>query len=474
MGLAAAVAEPTASVAAIMKATWGSGFADRLRAPITAPGPSAPRLLGEVSSIFADPVAYLMRSWREYGDVVQFPIPRPPSYLVASAEGVRQVLVTNARNYGKSTIQYKSLALVTGEGLLVADTAAWRRQRPAVQPAFHHSTLPGLVPHVTKAGDRLVETWLSSPGAVVDVDQAMLEAALEVVGGSLFGADLSTDARELTGATLAGLDEVIARSRTPISPPKWVPTGSNRRLARALRTLDGAVAHILAERRAASDGLDVVGLLRESRDADGNPLSDAEIRNQIVTFIVAGHETVASALSWAWALLAAHPEVQERLAGEAHEVIGDRVPGYEDYSRLPYARAVLDETLRLYPPAWLITRKSLGPDQIDGHQIPAGALLILSPWLVHRHPDAWDSPEEFDPSRFIEGRADRNAFLPYGAGPRLCIGRDFAYVEGVLLLARLAARFTFSYPPGGSLPAANPMVTVRPAGGLPLVLAPRG
>ncbi len=434
-------------------------------------------MLTEMRSIFANPVDYLLRVWREYGDVVQFPIPRPPTYLINSAEGVRRVLVANNANYGKSTIQYRSLSMVTGEGLLTADTAAWKRQRPLIQFAFRHDTLPGLVPHVNAAGDKLVAHWsATSPGTVVDVDQAMMEAALEVVGHALFGTDLSSEAERLTAATLEALDVVIARSRVPVSPPAWLPTPSNRRLARSVRDLDGAVRGILAGRddsQSDQGQLDMVGILLTARDDKGQALTSAEIRNQIVTFIVAGHETVASALTWAWALLAAHPEVQRRLQEESDAVLGGRLPGYEDYQRLPYTRAVIDETLRLYPPAWLITRKALERDVIDGHILPAGALVIMSPSLLHRHPDLWDDPERFNPDRFISGKIDRRAFIPFGAGPRMCIGRDFAYVESVLLLARLAGAVSVAYPPGRGLPTPNPMVTVRPTGGLPLVVTAR-
>ncbi|MEZ5114884.1 MAG: cytochrome P450 [Candidatus Nanopelagicales bacterium] len=448
------------------------------RTPATAPGPAGPQMLSAFWQIRRNPLAYLERVWREYGDVVQFPIPSPPSYLVVDPDGVRRVLQANARNYGKRTIQYRSLSLVTGEGLLTADTDAWKRQRRLVQPAFHHESVNRVGDHVAIAGERLLDQWDSLPdGSVVDVDEAMMHAALEVVGRALFGTDLSGDAGRLATATLAALDVVIARARTPVSPPSWLPTPDNRRLAAALRELDGAVTAMLAERgRRTADPSepDMLDLLLSARDDTGAGLSRSEVRDQVVTFLVAGHETVASALTWSWALLAEHPEQQERLAAEAHEALGGRFPGVADLPALPYARAVFDEALRLYPPAWLITRRSHEADEVGGRSLPAGSLVILSPWLLHRHPDLWDRPEQFAPERFLGDGVDRRGFIPFGAGPRLCIGRDFAYVEGVLLLAAVAARYRVDRVPGTPRPVAEPLVTVRPVAGLPLRLTRRG
>ena len=214
--------------------------------PATAPGPLGPDMLRAFSTIRRNPLEYLMSAWRDYGDVVQFPIPRPPSYLVNDPDGVRRVLVGNGRNYGKSTIQYRSLSLVTGEGLLVADTELWRRQRPLVQPAFHHETLEHLVAHVDVAMQRMMRDWDAQPsGSVVDVDASMMHAALEVVGHALLGTDLSADASRLASATLSALDVVVARARVPITPPAWVPTPANRTLKRSVRELDGALQDMI-------------------------------------------------------------------------------------------------------------------------------------------------------------------------------------------------------------------------------------
>ena len=445
-----------------------------LGTPATAPGPQGPDMLRDFGLIRRDPLGFLDLAWRRHGDVVQFPIPRPPTYLVNDPAGVRRVLVDNARAYGKSTIQYRALSLVTGEGLLTADGETWRRQRRLVQPAFHHRTLETLVAHIDRAAQSVVDEWAAlDDGTVVDVDAAMMEAALEVVGHALFGTDLSGDASALAEATLDALDVVVARARVPITPPAWMPTPANRRLHRANAVLDASVSRMVRERRAAgARGADMLDLLIETTDDTGGRLTAQEIRNQMVTFIVAGHETVASALTWSWALLAAHPDAQERLQAEADAALADGPLTFAALERLPFARAVYDESLRLYPPAWLITRKAVAADEIAGHRIPAGSLLILSPALLHRHPALWEEPDAFRPERFL-GEVDRGSFMPFGAGPRLCIGRDFSYVEGVLMLARIAAGFTLRFPDGVQMPNPDPLVTIRPAEGLHLRVSRR-
>ena len=448
-----------------------------LGTPATAPGPAGRQMLHAFGAIRRNPLEYLASVWSEFGDMVQFPIPRPPTYLVSEPGAVRRVLVGNAKSYGKSTIQYRALSLVTGEGLLVADTQAWRRQRPLVQPAFHHQTLEAIVAHVDVALQRMFAQWDDLPnGAVTDVDEAMMHAALEVVGHALFGTDLSADADRLARATLSALDVVIARARVPITPPAWLPTPANRKLERSVRQLDAAVTRMIAERRERSTDVssDMLDLLLGSRDDSGEGLQANEIRDQLVTFIVAGHETVASALTWAWALVAGDRDVQAELQRESDSVLSGRAATIADYQRLPFARAVLDEALRLFPPAWLVTRKALDDDVLADCAVPRGSLVILSPWIVHRHPDAWPNASQFRPGRFLDGTANRSAYIPFGAGPRQCIGRDFSSVEGTLMLSAVAGRYDLRYPDAGSIPAAEPLVTIRPVGGLPLRVTRRG
>jgi len=429
-------------------------------------------MLRSFRTIRDNPLEFLSATWREFGDIAQFPVPRPPSYLVNSPAGVRHVLVDNARGYDKSTIQYRALSLVTGEGLLTSDGPAWRDQRRVLQPAFHHSSLEAIGADVAAATARVARQWARlGEHTVVDADAFMMSAALEIVAASLMGTDLTGRSSEIAEATLEALDVVVARARVPITPPAWLPTPANRILNRSVARLDLAVGEMVAA-RGGIPGEDLLGLLLSVRDESGRPLSIQEIRDQLVTFIVAGHETVASALGWAWGLLAAHPAVADRVAAEANSVAGGRPIAYADFPELRYTKAVIEETLRLYPPAWLITRRALAQDTIDGTSVPSGALIIMSPWLLHRHPDLWDDAEAFDPERFLTD-VPRFAHIPFGAGPRLCIGRDFSYLESVMIVAELARHFTLALPNGSPLPAGEPLVTIRPHGGMPLEIRPR-
>lgn len=444
--------------------------------PVTAPGPTGGDMLRSFGLIRSDALGFLEWSWRTYGDVVQFPIPTPPTYLITSPEGVRRVLQANHRGYGKATVQYRNLALVTGDGLLAADTEAWRRQRTAVQPAFHPRAVAAVADHSAAAAAELSRAWArKGEGAVVDVEDDMMQTALRIVGAALFGADLRTQSAELVAATQQGLAAVVARTRNPLAPPLRVPTPGNVRLRRAVRRLDRAVADIVADRRragarrqpSADEPQDMLDVLLADQS-----LSPTELRDQIVTFIVAGHETVASALTWSWYLLGSHPEASARLEQEAASVFGpDGLPTFDDLPRLRWASAVFDESLRLYPPGWIISRKARAADEIDGHPIPAGALVLISPYLVHRHGCGYEAGDEvFDPQRFLDRPPTaRSAYLPFGAGPRLCIGREMARAEGAIVLSVLARRWRLRLLPGRQIER-NPMVMLKPRGGLPMSL----
>jgi cytochrome P450 len=442
-------------------------------------------MLRAVPAIRRDPLAYLEQVVRTHGDLVAFPMPRTPALLVNTPDGARRVLQDNHRGYGKRTVQYAALALVTGEGLLTADGDSWRRRRRIAQPAFHHGRLEAVADQAAAAGAALARTWASAPGSVVDVDRATLHAMLEVVGRTLFAADLSADGERMIEAVDDALQAVVARARSPLPVvlPGWLPTPSQRRLRRAVATLDDACLGIIRRRRAA--GLedaddDVLALLLRAADAEGG-LDEREVRDELVTLVIAGHETVASCLTWTLLLLAQHPEVQHRLAAELDALTTDGPLAMADLPALPYTRAVVDEALRLYPPAWVITRRALDDDVVDGLAVPAGTLVLLSPWLLHRRPGSWPDPLRFDPDRFASnldhkgaGRgATRGEYAPFGAGPRLCIGRDVALVQAVLILAALLRGRRVERPDGDAPVHVDALVTLRPRGGLPLRLVAR-
>jgi cytochrome P450 len=431
-------------------------------------------MLRAMRTIRRDAVAFLGDCADRYGPVVAFPIPRVPVVLVTDVDAVQRVLQTNHQAYGKRTVQYAALSLVTGEGLLTSDGEAWRSMRRLLQPAFHRDTLGAVLQGVDAAARQLTDEWSRLPvGDVVDLDAAMMRTAMRVVGTTLFGADLGGDAERLVAEVAAALEVVVARAQLPVQPPAWLPTPGSRRLGRSLASLDAAVARLVRARQDRPAGDDVLGLLLRAQSE--GLVTPRQVRNEVVTLIVAGHETVATTLTWTWHLLSGAPHAAARVAAE-----GARLPDgaltLADVSALPYTRAAVDESLRLHPPAWLITRRALVGDTLGGFRIPEGTVVIISPVLVHRDPRRWADPERFEPERFLAPRrdeVDRRSYLPFGAGPRLCIGRDFALLEATVLMARLAARFTVRPQVVGDVPI-HRGVTGRPAGGLPAHVAPTG
>ena len=453
--------------------------------PVTATGPTPLQLLRSLPRIRRDPVGFLTEAAAAHGDLVSLPIPGQPVLLVNDPDGARRVLQDNPGGYTKATIQYRSLTTVTGVGLLTADGEDWRRRRRVVQPAFHHTGFAAITTATAQAAQRLRRRWDAAPGQVLDADSALLHTLLDVVGQTLFGTDLARpdgpDGERLATAADVALRTVIARSQS--GRPGWADPVRTRRLHRAIATLDEVCAQIVAQRRAmpAPPTDDVLGLLLAAQDA--GVLSPAEVRDELVTMVIAGHETVASAMTWALHLLSTHPDVAERLAAEldaaadpTEESSGDSIlDPMGRLARLPYTRAVFDEALRLYPPAWLITRRAAMADEVAGVPVAAGTLIVISPWLLHRRPQSWPDPERFDPERFLDERGTvarpRGDYLPFGLGPRLCIGRDIARLEGPLLLAVLL-RGRRVLPTRRSSPTVDALITVRPHGGLPLRLAP--
>lgn len=437
---------------------------------MNAPGPEPARMVRGIREIRQAAPEFLLSMQREFGPIVQFPIPKPLTYLVSDPVWVDHVLRANARNYGKATIQYRTLALVTGYGLLAADTHAWREQRKVVQPAFHHDVVAGVVEHSVAATNQVITGLTASTNQVIDLDQEMMELALNVVGSALFGAEFNEKANQLVLATLNGLDVVVSRARTPIFPPKWIPTPLNLKLKKANRTLSSAVDKII-DKASSNKGNNTIAELLVAELIAGN-LSRNQVRDELVTFIVAGHETVASALSWALHLISNNLEIQDQLACEAQMIFGQRDPIFSDYEKLKCAQAVFQEAMRLYPPAWVLTRNAIDADQIAGVEIAPGSLIVISPWVVHRDLTAWSEPNEFKPERFLfNERITAGSYIPFGLGNRMCIGRDFAMFEGVIALAMLARKFRFDSVEKDVL--ALPSVTVRPKHGLKLKITAR-
>lgn len=436
------------------------------------PGPRGVPLLGCFPEGLRDPLGLFERARAEHGDVALLRF-GPFRYVLCNDPAyVQHVLVANHRNYVKSR-SYRGLALVLGQGLVTSEGDLWKRQRKLSQPAFHHHRLAGLVGAMGRCTTDMLESWAARDrdgGAEIDVHGEMMRLTLRIVGHTLFSTELAEEAGDLGPAISVALERANQQAESVVPLPVWLPTPSNIRFARAKKVLDATVHRIIAERREHGRDLgDLLSMLMKATDdgEGGGGMSDEQLRDEVMTLFLAGHETIATAMSWTWMMLTRHPEVAERVREEAQSVLGGRAPRVEDLPRLPYTGCVVDECMRIYPPVWVIEREALGPDEIGGYEIPRGWTVSFSPWTLHRHPDHWDAPLEFRPERFESGASSsrhKHAFIPFGAGPRVCIGNHFAKMEAKVILATVAQRFAVQV--ADPAPVPEPGVTLRPRGGM--------
>jgi cytochrome P450 len=442
------------------------------------PGPASFELLKQLRKIQRNAPEYLLEASQRYGDLVFFDVPKNPAYFINHPDTIKHVLLDNHRKYNKNTMQYNSLSEITGKGLLTSDGPHWLRQRRLAQPAFARSRLMMLDQVVAPAVQKMLDGWeeAARKNEPLDVDGEMMQVALEIVGKALFSIDLSQDAKRLVDAVLTALDYIVSRARNPtsFSALPFLMTPRKARFKAAVSVLDMTVYDLIMQRQeASSPGDDLLGMLLKARDPDtGAPMTPEQVRDEVITILIAGHETVASALTWSWYLLGKHPDQWEQMRAQVVETLGSSLPDTERLKDIPYTGQVFSEALRLYPPAWLITRKAMEADRIAGVDIPPGALIIISPYTIHRHPEFWDNPESFDPDRFGQDQdksRPRFAFIPFGGGPRLCIGDQFAMIEAQLILAMVSQRFRLELIPHRPVEA-DPLVTIRPRHGLPMKL----
>jgi cytochrome P450 len=426
------------------------------------PGPSPWDMLRGFTAIRDDPLQFLEATQARYGDLVAFPVPGSPALLVNDPVHVRHILAGNAGNWRKNTVQYAALARATGPGLLAVSDDRWLGRRRVAQPAFHHGRLSHIAESVLRAAERVSTSWAElGAGGEVEIDALAQAATLDVIGRTLFDHDLADSTEKLVAATDLAAELIVSRGRSVIPVPEWLPTRGNARLKTAVRDLDEVCRALIDDRRlrgVQEDDSDLLGLLI----AAGLP--DDAVRDELVTMVVAGHETVASALTWTLLLLAQHPLVQVQVRDEV------RSSGGDDPAAGPVLRAVVDESLRLYPPGWVVSRRATDADTLGDQDVPSGTVAIISPWLLHRRPEQWPDPLDFRPDRFLgqSRQPARGDYLPFGLGPRLCIGRDFALVELRVIVAELLRDHAVSLPPGRVAPPINAFVTLRPRGGLTL------
>lgn len=439
------------------------------------PGPKGLPLVGQLLRLRRDPIGFLQGSARRYGDVAHFTIASQHVFLLNRPEYIQDVLVTHHRHFVKGRGLERAKDFL-GEGLLTSEGEFHRRQRRLVQPAFHRQRVAAYGAVMAQYAARTSADW--QDGATVDVAQEMMRLTLAIVAKTLFDADVEAEATAI-GAAITTLMERWPRLMSPLYPLlKRLPLPSNRRLAQAGARLDGTIRQMINERRASGeDRGDLLSMLLLAQDEEGGGgMTDKQVRDEAMTLFLAGHETTANALTWTWYLLSQHPQVEARLHAELDHVLAGRLPPADDVPRLAYARMVFAESMRLYPPAWVVGRRALGAYEIPPYTIPANALLLMSPYVTHRDPRYFPDPTVFDPQRWTPGaQAERPKFsyFPFGGGPRQCVGEAFTWMEGVLLLATIAQRWRLRLAPGHPV-VPHPLVTLRPKYGMRMIVERRG
>jgi len=442
--------------------------------PARPPGPKGAFLLGSLPDFARDILGYMTHCAREYGDIVYLRLAGWDVFQLNHPDLIDVVLRRERDNFVKHRFFWRHVTAIFGNGLLTSEGDFWLRQRRLAAPAFHPDRIAAYGDVMVRYAERLADGW--QDGEVRDVHRDMMKVTMEIVSKTLFDADVERDVDDVGRAFDVVLKEIGTRFRRPFRIPDAIPTPGNLRYRRGVAILNRVVNRIIAERRASpADRGDLLSMLMSARDDDGAAMSDEQLRDELVTLFLAGHETTAIVLSWTWHLLAQHPLVRDRLVAELFGELDRRPATVADLPRLPYADAVLKEAIRLYPPAYVLGREAVVDCEIGGWQIPAGATIYMSPWVLHRDPRWFTSPEKFLPERWLDGlaaRLPRFIYFPFGGGPRVCIGDRFATMEAALILATLARRFRLERTSEAEI-VPFPSITLRPEGGVPLKLVRR-
>jgi cytochrome P450 len=441
----------------------------RISRRATVPGPRGHVFLGVLPELRRNPLEVFLSAARDYGDFVRLPVGPRQVTLLNRPDYIKRVLQDNHRNY-RLTPFYKKLKPIFGDGLFASEGERWSHQRDVVQPAFHRMQLERLAPVMTAAAERLIERWRARAqgGEPGDVAEEMAQLTLEIVAQAMFGTDLSDEAEDASRAIRTLLETAVERTTDLTGLAEHLPTPRNRRFRRALRAMDELVYGLLDRRRREEAARrDLLSLLLDDRARQGDS-DEAPLRDEAMTMLVSGSVTTGNALTWTWYVLARFPEVERRLREEVSAVLRGRTPGAADLANLDYTRMVIQETLRLFPPTWRLARTAIGRDDIGGHAIARNSIGVFSPYLVHRHADFWDEPEAFRPERFAPENSiarPRYAYIPFGGGPRACVGSQFAMMEMQLVVAAVAQAFHLRLAPGYAVEP-EPVATLRPRHGL--------
>lgn len=429
-------------------------------------------LIGSISAFMKERMAFFQRL-AEQGDVCGFRIGPVNMILFNKAEYVQNILVDYAHDFDKGRVMHKAMS---GNGLFISEGEFHHHQRKLIAPAFQPRHIASYADTMVQYGEQIQQEW--SDSAVIDLNREMISLTMSIIGKVLFDVDVFSETDELGAAMATGFKHATRVFTSLFTPPLSWPTPHNLRLQKATQLLEDRMQRMIDERRSsATERNDFLSILLQARDEDGQAMSNRQVMDECITLFGAGHETTAAALAWAWYFLCQHPDVYQKLQQEVDRVLQGRTPTYADLAQLPCCLQVFKETMRLYPPAAAIIREALRDIEIDGYLLPKGSSVVVSPYTLHRKAEYFPNPETFDPERFTserEKQLPRYAYLPFGAGPRICIGNYFALMEGQLLLATLAQRVTFTLVPGQTIepdPAHN--LALRPGGKVEAVVKRR-
>lgn len=442
------------------------------------PGPRDFLGLRTVDAMKRNPLQLMLDLHETYGEIVHHTLLNAPVYFFTHPDHVSHILQDNHRNYQRGR-DYRRLRRLLGNGLVTNDGASWLKQRRLMQPAFHRRRIAGFGETMAQETQQMLAQWEApaSAGEPLDVSSEMMRVTLNIVSRVMFGAAVQDDAARIEPLVTMAQREVRNRLYALVDVPEWIPLPGNRRSRNARETIDKVVTRIIAARRQSDTPQedDLLAMLLEARDPDtGEPMDDDQLRDEVRTIFLAGHETTANALTWTWYLLAQNPDAAGKLREELARVLSGRLPTVADVPQLPYTKMVVEESMRLLPPVWSISREAIADDEIGGYRIPAGGTVIMSQYITHRHGDFWDDPDDFRPERFAPELAKerhRFAYFPFGGGPRLCIGNNFAMLEAQLLLAAIAQRYELDLVPDHPVDL-EPLITLRPRHGMMMTLRP--
>lgn len=444
--------------------------------PATASPPSPPStfLLGHLPNL-RDILGYYTKCKREYGDIVKFSMAGWETYLISDPAAIETILVTNHRNFTKHRFFWRHVTSIFGDGLLTANGAKWVQQRKLIQPAFHRDKIHGYGAVMVERTEKMLDSWRD--GETRDIHADMMRVTMEIVVRTLFGGDVEEkDARAVHDAFNIAIEQIAFRFKRPIKIPNWIPVPGNIKFNRAVRELDRLMYGFIRARRASTErGDDLLSMLVDAKDEAGEVMTEQQLRDEMITMFLAGHETTAIAMSWTWYLLSQNPEAVAKLHEELDRVLQGRAPTADDVPRLEYTNRVVTESMRLFPPAYGFGREAVEDCEVGGYHINARATVHMFPWILHRDERWFPEPERFNPDRWANDFAKTLpafVYMPFGGGPRRCIGNTFAMMEAVLLVAAMAQRFKLTLAPDAVVEP-FPSITLRPKYGMKMRVSER-